>query len=64
MARSALERTESRGAHVREDFPSKDEALGKVRMVVKQGADGRMTLARVPVPPIPPELQRVIEEMK
>ncbi len=64
IARSALERTESRGAHFREDFPAKDESLGKVRMVVKQGADGRMTLTRVPVPTIPPELQRVIEEMK
>jgi succinate dehydrogenase / fumarate reductase flavoprotein subunit len=64
IARSALERTESRGAHFREDFPAKDESLGKVRMVVKQGADGRMTLTRVPVPAIPPELQRVIEEMK
>ncbi len=64
IARSALERTESRGAHFRDDFPAKDEALGKVRMVVKKGADGRMALTRVPVPPVPPELQRVIEEMK
>jgi succinate dehydrogenase / fumarate reductase flavoprotein subunit len=64
IARSALERTESRGAHFREDFPAKDESLGTVRMVVKRGVDGRMTLTRVPVPAIPPELQRVIEEMK
>ena len=64
IARSALERQESRGAHFREDFPAKDEALGKVRMVTKRGADGAMELTRVPVPPIPPELQRVIEEMK
>jgi succinate dehydrogenase / fumarate reductase flavoprotein subunit len=64
IARSALERTESRGAHFRDDFPAKDESLGKVRMVVKQGADGRMALTRIPVPPVPPELQHVIEEMK
>jgi len=64
IARSALERTESRGAHFRDDFPSKDESLGKVRMVVKRGVDGRMALTRVPVPPVPPELQRVIEEMQ
>jgi hypothetical protein len=38
--------------------------LGKVRMVTKRGTDGAMELTRVPVPPIPPELQRVIEEMK
>ncbi len=64
IARSAQERTESRGAHFREDYPAKDASLGKVRIVVTQGADGRMALTRVPVPPIPPELQRVIEEMK
>ena len=64
IARSALERTESRGAHFRDDYPAKDEALGKVRMVVKKGTDGRMQLMRVRVPPVPPELQRVIEEMK
>jgi succinate dehydrogenase / fumarate reductase flavoprotein subunit len=64
IARSALERQESRGAHFRDDYPAKDEALGKVRMVTKRGADGAMDLTRVPVPAIPAELQRVIEEMK
>src|SRR5438093_298849 len=40
IARSALERNESRGAHYREDSPDKDAALGKVNIIVRQGKDG------------------------
>ncbi|HEY7685112.1 MAG TPA: fumarate reductase/succinate dehydrogenase flavoprotein subunit [Gemmatimonadales bacterium] len=64
VTRSAIERTESRGAHFREDYPAKDSGLGKIRLVVKRGGDGRMQVARVPVPPVPPELQQIIEEIK
>jgi succinate dehydrogenase / fumarate reductase flavoprotein subunit len=62
VTRSALARTESRGAHFRDDHPQKDEALGKVRHVVKRGADGAMQLERIAVTPPAPELQRIIEE--
>jgi succinate dehydrogenase / fumarate reductase flavoprotein subunit len=64
VTRSAIERTESRGAHFREDYPAKDNGLGKIRLVVKRGGDGRMQVVRVPVPPVPPELQQIIEEIK
>jgi hypothetical protein len=30
---------------------------------VKRGPDGAMQVSRVPIPPMPPELARVIEEM-
>jgi succinate dehydrogenase / fumarate reductase flavoprotein subunit len=63
ITRSARERTESRGAHFREDFPQKDPALGRVNMVVRQGPDGTMQVARVPIPDMPEELKRTIEEM-
>jgi succinate dehydrogenase / fumarate reductase, flavoprotein subunit len=64
VTRSALARTESRGAHFREDHPQKDEAQGKVRHVVKRGADGAMQLERIAVTPPSPELQRIIEEQR
>jgi succinate dehydrogenase / fumarate reductase flavoprotein subunit len=64
VTRSALARTESRGAHFRDDHPQKDEALGKVRHVVKLGPDGAMRLERIAVTPPAPELQRIIEEQR
>jgi len=64
ITRSALARTESRGAHFRDDHPQKDEAQGKVRHVVKRGPDGTMRLERISVTPPSPELQRIIEEQR
>jgi succinate dehydrogenase / fumarate reductase, flavoprotein subunit len=64
VARCALERKESRGAHFREDFPDKDPAWGKMNLVVRRAKDGAMQLDRVPLKEMPAELQQVIEEMK
>jgi succinate dehydrogenase / fumarate reductase flavoprotein subunit len=64
ITRSAIERKESRGGHFREDFPDKDAAWGKVNLVVRKGRDGRMELSRVPIPEMPEELKRIIENMK
>jgi succinate dehydrogenase flavoprotein subunit len=64
ITRSALERRESRGGHFREDYPDKDDAFATFNVVVRKGRDGSMELARVPIPPMPDELKRVIEEMK
>jgi succinate dehydrogenase / fumarate reductase flavoprotein subunit len=62
VARAALERTESRGAHSREDCPDPDEALGKVNVVLSQGDDGGMQVRREPIPALREDLQRIIEE--
>jgi succinate dehydrogenase / fumarate reductase flavoprotein subunit len=64
IARSAIERKESRGGHFREDFPEKDAAHGKFNLVIRQGRDGKMQLSREPIPEMPAELKRVIEEQK
>jgi succinate dehydrogenase / fumarate reductase, flavoprotein subunit len=64
ITRAALLRKESRGAQFREDFPNKDAEWGKYNIVVKRGADGEMLGEKRALPPMPEELQAVIQEMK
>ena len=59
---SALERKESRGGHFRVDFPDKDPAYGTFNIVIRRGQDGAMQLSRAPIPPMPAELKKIIEE--
>ncbi|HEX6909969.1 MAG TPA: fumarate reductase/succinate dehydrogenase flavoprotein subunit [Longimicrobium sp.] len=62
VARCALERKESRGGHFRDDHPDKDAAYGTFNLVLRRGEDGEMRMTREPIPPLPPELQQIIEE--
>jgi succinate dehydrogenase / fumarate reductase, flavoprotein subunit len=64
ITRAALLRKESRGAQFREDFPGKDAQWGKQNIIVKRGANGEMLVEQRPLPPMPDELQAVIQEMK
>jgi succinate dehydrogenase / fumarate reductase flavoprotein subunit len=64
ITRAALDRRESRGAHFREDYPQKDEAVGRVLTVVRRGTDGGMQVTREPVSPPPEELRAIIEEFR
>ena len=62
VARAALERKESRGAHFREDYEDKDEAFGSLNITQHKGADGEMVINRVPVTPLREDLAAIIEE--
>jgi succinate dehydrogenase / fumarate reductase flavoprotein subunit len=64
IARSAIERKESRGGHFRDDYPDKNPEYAKFNIVTRRAADGSMEVVRVPLPPMPPELQQIIEEQK
>jgi succinate dehydrogenase / fumarate reductase, flavoprotein subunit len=64
ITRAALLRKESRGAQFREDFPNKDAEWGKNNIIVRRGADREMLVEKRPLPPMPAELQAVVQEMK
>jgi succinate dehydrogenase / fumarate reductase, flavoprotein subunit len=57
----AIERRETRGCHNRSDFPSMDQGL-RVNFQQRLGPDGPLTLWSEPVPPVPEDLQRWIDE--
>jgi succinate dehydrogenase / fumarate reductase, flavoprotein subunit len=64
IARSAIERKESRGGHFREDYPDKKNEFSTFNFSTRRGADGSMQVARVPLPEMPAELKQIIEEQK
>jgi succinate dehydrogenase / fumarate reductase flavoprotein subunit len=61
VARAALERRESRGAHTRSDHPATDPEFGKVNVVLRR-TDRGMSVTREPVPSWPDDVRRIIEE--
>lgn len=64
ITRSALERKESRGGHFRDDFPNKEPAFATFNFIIRKDRSGGMEVSRAPIPEMPEELKRIIEEMK
>lgn len=64
IARSAIERKESRGAQAREDYSSKDEAFSEINMITYKGSGGEMKVEPRKISAMPDDLKQIIEEMK
>jgi succinate dehydrogenase / fumarate reductase flavoprotein subunit len=59
LTMGALERTESRGGHTREDYPRTDDELGKVNMVISRRED-ELSIRAEPLPQMPDELEALL----
>jgi len=68
VAKAALMREESRGAHTRLDFEGERAEWGNANVVTKKGSDGEMIVQREERPAPPPELEAIaratIEELE
>ena len=62
IAMAALERTESRGGHTRDDFPATDKEWGTINLIISLGEDGSAGITRQPLPVMPDELKSIFDE--
>jgi succinate dehydrogenase / fumarate reductase, flavoprotein subunit len=63
ITRAALARKESRGAHFRDDFPSKSPEEGRSSVLIRMNRDGEMEVLREPLQEMPAELKQIVEQM-
>jgi succinate dehydrogenase / fumarate reductase flavoprotein subunit len=63
IALSALERKESRGGHTREDYPKPDPHFARVNVAVRM-RDGQLRVSQEPLPEMPADLRRLLEDTR
>lgn len=64
VARAAIMRQESRGAHFREDYLAKDDAWGKQNIIIRKAPDGMMQVDCEPIPQLRTDLVQIIQDNK
>ena len=62
IAKCAIQRKESRGAHSRIDYSKTDPECGKWNSVVKKGTNGEMVIEKIPHEDMSLELNKLFEE--
>ncbi len=62
IAKCAIQRKESRGAHSRIDYPKTDPECGKWNSIVKKANDGSMIVEKMPLSEMSQELKKLFEE--
>ncbi len=62
IIRTALERTERRGAQWRLDFDGPDDELGRVNFIVKKDEQGEVGIQKREIPPMPEHLASLFED--
>ncbi|MBA2346368.1 MAG: FAD-binding protein [Rubrobacter sp.] len=64
ILRTAVQRTERRGAQWRLDYDGPDEELGKLNFIVTKDGQGEIGIERREIPPMPEHLSSLFEEEK
>jgi succinate dehydrogenase / fumarate reductase flavoprotein subunit len=61
VTKSAMARTESRGAHSRIDYPDLDKSWGQKHNIIAEER-GEMVRREIPIPPMPDDLKEVLAQ--
>jgi succinate dehydrogenase / fumarate reductase, flavoprotein subunit len=62
VSTAAMMREESRGGHTRADFPAADPEWGRVNVVVRSKDGAGVSITKEPLPQMPDELRKLLEE--